>query len=225
MIRKLLIAAVALVLVLGIAVDRVGAHVAAHVLSGKLESDEHLADRPSVTIGGIPFLTQAWRGFYDDIKVTTHDFITADHLELDTMTVYLLGVHIPRSDVIKGSVSKVPVDRLKGSVFVSFVDIEAYLAARGANVKLSETPKGAIGVVGESTHLGPFPRLLNGVATVSIDNSVLTLSVGLNKTGTKVFKIPVPLRGLPFRITVDSVTVAAGGITGTGTAHNVVLGS
>ena len=44
MIRKLLIVAVALVLVLGITVDRVGAHVAAHVLSGKLETDEHLAE-------------------------------------------------------------------------------------------------------------------------------------------------------------------------------------
>jgi hypothetical protein len=225
MIRKLLIAAVALVLVLGITVDRVGARVAAHVLSGKLETDEHLADRPSVTIGGIPFLTQAWRGFYDDIKVTTHDFITADHLQLDTMTVYLLGVHIPRSDVIKGSVSTVPVDRLKGTVFVSFVDIEAYLAARGADLKLAETPKGAVGVVGDSESLGPFPRLLDGVATLSIHNSVLTLSVGLDKTGTKVFKIPVPLSGLPFRIAVNSVTVGAGGITGTGTAQNVVLGS
>jgi hypothetical protein len=225
MLRKLLIAAVALILVLVVAADRVGAHVAAHVLAGKLETDEHLSSRPSVTIGGLPFLTQAWHGRYHDVTVTTDDFITANHVELNTMTVHLMGVHIPLSDVVKGSVKTVPVDRVTGTVFVSFIDLEAYLASHGATVKLSETSNGGVGVSGSGSRPNGHPKLLNGVATISISNSVLTLSVGLAKPSANVLTYSIPLRGLPFHLTVASVTVAAGGITGTGTAQNVVLGS
>src|SRR5579884_149396 len=131
MFKKLLIAFLALLVILVVAADRVGAHVAAHVLAGKLESDENLTTRPSVSIGGIPFLTQAIGGTYHDVTVTTHDFLTSDRVQIDTLSVHLHGVHIPLSKVIGGSVSKVPVDRVDGNVFVSFSEITSYLTGRG----------------------------------------------------------------------------------------------
>jgi hypothetical protein len=222
-IRRLLIGLLAVLVVLVVAADRVGEHVAAHVLAGKLQTDEHLTTRPSVSIGGIPFLTQAFHGDYHDVTVTTRDYITSEHVHIDTMTAHLRGVHVPLSKVISGSVSTVPVDRVDGSVFVSFSDIEAYLSGRGDTLTLTPTPLGAVGVVGQA--LGRFPRLVRGVATITVRNDVLTLAVGLNKTGTKTFDLPIPLQGLPFRIDVTSVTVGLGGITGTGTASHVVLGS
>lgn len=225
MLRKLLIAFVALVVVLVIAADRVGAHVAAHVLAGKLETDEHLPSRPSVTISGIPFLTQAVHGHYSDVKVTSHDYVTKDHVQLDTMTVHLMGVHIPLSHVIDGSVKTVPVDRVSGTVSVSFVDLEAYLASHGITLKLAAAPNGAVDLTGTASRISGLPRVLTGTATISVANTVLTLSVGLGQGGAKVVKIPIPLGGLPFRITVTSVTVSDDGIVGTGTAQHVVLGS
>jgi hypothetical protein len=225
MLRKLLVAFVLLVVVLVVAADRVGARVAAHVLAGKLQTDEHLSSRPSVKIGGLPFLTQAWHGHYGDVRVSTNDFITPDHVQLDTMSVDLLGVHVPLSDVLKGSVKTVPVDRVTGTVSVSFVDLEAYLARHGITLKLSETVDGDIGIRGSATQGSGLPKVLNGVAKISVSNSVLTLSVALGLTGARLVQIPVPLGGLPFRLTVKSVTVSADGITGTGVAKNVVLGS
>ncbi|HVW80631.1 MAG TPA: DUF2993 domain-containing protein [Mycobacteriales bacterium] len=201
MFRKLLIALVLLIVVLVVAADRVGAHVAAHVLAGKLETDEHLSSRPSVTIGGWPFLTQAVEGHYSDVTVRTGEAVTSDHVDLDTMTVHLMGVHIPLSKVISGSVKTVPVDRVTGTVAITFSDLESYLTSRGITVKLSPS------------------------MTFSVANSVLTVSEHLGATGARLTTIPVPLGGLPFRLTVTSVRVSGDGLVASGTARDVVLGS
>ena len=221
MIRKMLIAVLALLVVLVIAADRVGASVADHVLAGKLQTDEHLSSRPSVSIGGIPFLTQAIHGRYGDIKVVAHDFKTPDQVEIDTLTAHLHGVHIPLSKVIGGSVSKVPVNHVDGTAFVSFSEITSYLTGTGVSLTIHRAGAGTVSVVG---HAVGRSRLLKGVATVSVKAGVITLTLVNDVTGTHLV-LPIPLHGLPFRVEVTSVTVGADGITGTGTAEHVTLGS
>ena len=49
MLRKLLIAVLLLIAALVVVTDRVGAKVAGHVLAGKLQTDENLPTRPSVS--------------------------------------------------------------------------------------------------------------------------------------------------------------------------------
>lgn len=222
MFKKLLIAFLALLVILVIAADRVGEHVAAHVLAGKLESDEHLTSRPSVSIGGIPFLTQAIGGEYHDVTVTTHDFVTSDRVQIDTLSVHLHDVHIPLSKVISGSVSKVPVDRVDGSVFVSFDEITSYLTGRGISATLSRASSGSIDV---AVRLTPHASLLRGIATLGVTGSTVTLSVSASHGLPAAAVLRIPLRGLPFRFDVTSVQVGLDGVSGTGTADHVVLGS
>jgi hypothetical protein len=224
MLRKLLLAFLVLVVVLVVVVDRVGGSVASHVLAGKLESDERLSSRPAVSIGGFPFLTQAFGGDYHDVKVTTRDFTTSDHVEIDTLTVHLHGVHVPLSKVVSGSVSTVPIDHADGTAFLSYADITTYLEGKGLAVTLAPTSSGAISVVGRSSS-ALFPRIFKGVARLGVSQSVLTLSLTAGRAISKPIVLPIPLRALPFRIVITSVQVGASGITGTGVANNVVLGS
>jgi hypothetical protein len=74
--------------------------------------------------------------------------------------------------------------------------------------------------------IGGRTRLVHALVTVAVTQSVVTLS-GPAKAGrlTKALALRIPLRALPFRFTVTSVTVGGNGISGTGTANHVELGS
>ena len=222
MIRKLLLALLVLLVIAVVVVDRVGGSVASHVLAGKLESDEHLDSRPSVSIGGFPFLTQAISGDYNDVTVTTHGFLTPDRVRIDTLTAKLHGVHIPLSKVVGGSVKTVPVDRVDGSVFVSFGDVANYLATRGITVALTRSSANAVNVVGR---LAAHAKLVQGLATIGVSGTTVTLSIAATSGLPRALVLRIPIQGLPFRFTVTSVQVGVGGISGTGTARHVVLGS
>ena len=223
MLRRLLIAMLLVLVAAVVAVDRVGAHVAAHVLAGKLQSDEHLPKRPSVSIGGIPFLTQAFGGDYHNVSVTAHDFKTSDGVTITTLKANLRGAHIPLSKILDGSVKTVPVDHVDGKAFISFGAISQYVSTQGLSVTLSRSSSHAINVTGRAP-VGGRLRLVDAVVTVAVSHSVVTLS-GPARTGSaSLLSLPIPLRALPFRFNVTSVTVGSNGISGTGRANHVELG-
>jgi hypothetical protein len=222
MLRRLLIALLVLVVAVVVVLDRVGAHVAGHVLAGKLQSDEHLPHRPSVSIAGIPFLTQAIGGDYHNVGVTAHDFKTPDGVTVTTLKAHLHGAHIPLSKVLHGSVSTVPVDHVDGSAFVSFGNTAQYLSAQGTgSITLSRSGPHAVSVTGRVPIAGRL-RLVHSVVTVAVSRSVVTLSGAARGVP---LSLSMPMGGLPFRINITSVTVGANGITATGTANHVRLGS
>jgi hypothetical protein len=221
--RKLLIVFALLIVVLVVVADRVGASVASHVLASKLQSDEHLPNRPSVSIGGVPFLTQAFHGDYSDVGVTAHGYKTSDGVEIQTLKVHLHGVDLPLSHVLKGEVSQVPVDHVDGSAFVSFADVVRYLAGTAISVRLSRASSASVEVI-RQVRIGGRSKLLSSIATVSVSGSTVTLSVA-GATHLKPLTLSVPLHGLPFRFTVTSVRVTSTGLSGTGTANHVTLGS
>jgi hypothetical protein len=223
MFRRLLIAFLLLIVVAVVVVDRVGEHAAAHVLAGQLQSDEHLPERPDVSIGGIPFLTQVFGGKYNDVSVTARDFKTSDGVTVTTLKVHLHGAHIPFSKILSGSVKQVPVDKVDGTAYVSFGDLGHYLSGTGVSVRLGRAGPRTVSLSGTSS-LSGHSVALNGVATVSVSRSVVTFALGVTKR-LKQLVLSVPLRGLPFRINLTSVTVGGDGITAAGNAKHVTLGS
>ena len=227
MLRRFLIAVLVLFLAAVVAVDRVGEHVAAHVLAGQLQKDERLPNRPSVSIGGFPFLTQVFGGKYDDVSVTAHDFRTSDGVTITTLKAHLHGAHIPFSKVWHGSVNTVPVDRVDGVVFVSFGSVSRYLSgqSRGSFTR-SRSSAHAIELTGELPLGSRTVPVHSVIVTVGVRNSAVVLEGSVRKAGvTSGLVLSVPLRALPFRINVKSVIVGTDGITATGNARNVRLGS
>lgn len=241
MLRRLLIVVLVFLIAVVVAVDRVGAIVGAHVLASKLESDEGLPNRPSVSIHGIPFLTQAIGGKYSNVSVTASE-VPVDQVPVTTLHVDLHGVHVPLSKVISGSVSQVPVDRITGSVLISFADANRYLAKHSPVHSLVSlrpgTSDAAVSVL-DRTRIGGQLLHLHGVGTLSVADNVVSVDVskltGSGKSGGSAYSstlslalraldITFPLEEIPFQLRLTSVTVTSSGIQGSGSAQRVVLG-
>lgn len=231
MIKRLLVLVAIFLVVVLVVVDRVGAIVAAQVLSSKLKTDEHLASRPDVTIGGIPFLTQAIDGKYSDVKVTAHD-LTINRLAVETFAVQLHGAHIPLKAAVRGNVHEVPVDNAKGQATITYGAMDSYLHSR--HLTVSEGPGDALKVTG-SLDIAGHRFSASGTGTASVAHNVIVvhvrqISVGVDShighlSLAQRINFSLPLTGLPFRISLGTVRATSAGIVATGSAHDLVLGS
>ena len=115
--RRLVVALVAIVALLVVA-DRVAVLAADHVVAGRIQADQQLDSRPSVSIHGFPFLTQALGGKYDDVTLTLHD-LRKGGVPIRTLRVRLRGVHVPLGAVVSQHLRSVPIDRAEATVVVT----------------------------------------------------------------------------------------------------------
>lgn len=234
MFRRTVIVALIALVALVVAVDRLGAMVASRVLAGKVQHDEHLPNRPKVSIGGVPFLTQALGGTYKDVTITDSN-VPVRGLSVSTLTVKLHDMHIPFSDVSHDTVSRVPVDRVDGTAFMTFAAINTYLSEHepaGQRFSVRSGSGRSLTVIDRVRRNGTT-LTLTGSGTPSVAQNVITIDVSpLVPTGSSTSTVPVrpvpilvPLTGLQFRLRLRSVTVSPGGVTATGVAPDIVLGS
>ncbi|HEX3825234.1 MAG TPA: DUF2993 domain-containing protein, partial [Mycobacteriales bacterium] len=207
--------------------DRVGAIVGAHVLAGKVQTDEGLANRPSASIGGFPFLTQAISGNYKDVTITANNVAVGDVI-VSTLTAHLHGMHLSLHSVLHGSVSHVPVDRVNAIVVVTYAEVNQYLRSQHVAIQVAPGTGNQVHLV-ERVSRHHKHLSLSGDGTVSVTDNVFDVNVtkvaGVSALATRLLHISVPLRGIPFRVDVQSVTSSSTGLTGTGGATNIVLGS
>lgn len=124
---------IAVLVLLGItvAVDRVLVLVSENQLAGAIQDEAQLPAEPDVSIGGFPFLTQAFAGRYDSV----HLGVDVQALGLPpgaTADIELQGARVPLTSVLSGSVTSVPVDTVVGTVTFPFDYIGEQLA--GATV-------------------------------------------------------------------------------------------
>lgn len=239
MVRRLLIAVLIFFLAVLVAVDRLGAIVAAHVFAGKVQTYEHLPNRPKVTIGGIPFLTQALSGNYNDVTVQANN-VPIDGVSVSTFTAHLRGVHIPVSSVRTGSVKHVPVDEVDANAFISLDAINTYLSGHqttNQRLILRAGPDEQVTVV-DRFHVHGKPVTLRGLGSVTLANNVVNFAISRYTSAavltpavngeafSEVLRaLSMPLGGLPFRIQLQSVIVTSTGLSISGAAHNVILGN
>lgn len=241
MFRRFLIAVLIFLLAVLVAADRLGAIVAGHVLAGKLQTDEHLDGRPDASIGGFPFLTQAISGKYSNITVKAND-VVVNGLTVSSLTASLHGVHIRFSKALRGSVSLVPVDRVSATALVSIAEVNTYLSTHspvGQRISI-RAAGGTQATVVDRLRVGKKTAVLQGVAALSLSGNEVKLGVSrlqrapsspvavgaaLLRSTLRSWKVVLPLRGLPFRVSLNSVTFSTVGVTVTGTAANIVLGA
>lgn len=163
-----------LIVVLGalaVVADRAGVAVAEDRVAAQIARQADLAGPPEVDITGFPFLTQALAGRYDEVDVA----LTAADLgqpEGTAADVALHGVQVPLSDVLDGSVQRVPVDRLDGTVTLSYDLLAAQL---GGDTRLEREGDGlritrTVDLLGRSVPL-------TAVGDVTLDGADLVVDV------------------------------------------------
>jgi hypothetical protein len=235
---KALLTLIVVVLLLLVAADRVAWYVAERGVAQAIQDSENLDKRPDVSIGGIPFLTQAWSGTYEDVDVTFEDFPAAEGVTVDKLDASLNGVHIPRQDIIDRSVTEAPVDRALATAWVGFdaLNIATAREVGSDELKVAYGPGSGpdrLSVTG--TYAGPAGNLeLKGEARLEVQDGSLVVTLvpeSLNvppvirDTIARLIGLTYRLPELPFGFEARSVAVGTEGVRVTAEAQDVVLGS
>jgi hypothetical protein len=235
MIVRLVVLFVLAALVLLTVADRLTESAAAHAVSVKARQSGQLAADPTVTIKGFPFLTQAFRGRYDEIDVTTHG-IHRSGLRLETVSGRFLGVHVGLGATLDGAVASARIDQASGEVDVSYADLDAFLASRHVTIAEVGTTTTAARFTGR-TVVGRVIVPIGGPVTVSARAGVLSLTpsaAGLRATGATLtakqaaalaaaFTLRIPLAHLPFGVFVGTAAAGPGGLRLTGPAVGLAV--
>jgi hypothetical protein len=180
--RRLLIVLVVLAALL-VAADRVGVVVAQNRLASEIQQQLDLNAKPDVSIRGIPFLTQAIRGTYKDIRVQLPDVDAGDVQDL-SVNARLQGAHVSLSDALGGNVDRIPVDQISGTLLIPYDQL-----ARASGISgLTITREGdSLRLTGSVQVLGRSIKA-EAVGRVEVNDG----RIAINAEQAKVAGIPVP---------------------------------
>jgi hypothetical protein len=117
---------IALVVLLGllVAADRIALAVAESQLASRIQSSQHLSEKPSVSITGFPFLTQVASRDFPHATVDIHGLTGADDLQISNLHADLHGVHV------NTGFNGATVDTLVATAELSYADIAKALSSQ-----------------------------------------------------------------------------------------------
>jgi hypothetical protein len=229
-----LIVVVALLLV---AADRVAWYVAERGVATAIQQSEDLPQRPDVSINGVPFLTQAFRGKYRDVEVGFRDVPAQEGVTVDSLDAHLTGVHVPLRDIVNRSVERTPVDRADATGRMTFAALDAATAQQIPSNQLSVkygpgTAPDRLSVTGTyTTRAGALQlrgetrlEVQNGSLVVTVVPESLNVPVVVRAAVARLLGVTYQMPELPFGFRVRSVSVAEDGVSVSASAENVVLG-
>jgi hypothetical protein len=221
--RKGLLVAFAIVVILLIAADRIALVVAETQIADRVQKSQDLSAHPQVSIKGFPFLTQVLGGRYHEVDVSVRN-VTRGGLTIDRLSVHAHGVSVPLSKVMSGSVSEVPVDRADALVTLGYPELNAYIAEQLGEVLKVAPNNGSLKLTGT---LPVPPRIsLSVQAQIDVSGSAITLRpVGVAAALAKIpgirvaagiveqaLTVRLPISELPFGIELQRATVTPAGL-------------
>jgi hypothetical protein len=227
--RRLLIVVIVLV-GLFVAADRIALHFAESEAASKIQSARNLPQKPTVGIGGFPFLTQLVSSKFDEVTVTSPELTVNDgkggpDVRLQNFRIDGKGVRVT------GNYTGIVADSGTGSALISYADLSAALPNH-LTVGYGGTP-GKVKVAGKFDVPVLGPENVSGTADVSVvDGTSISLSnlSGLGGVDPTVgglvsaFLQPkLQLAGLPSGLRLDSVQAGPDGIAVAVSGANVSL--
>lgn len=227
--RRLTVVLLVLAVLVAVA-DRVGAVVAGRAVAAELQSSVALSASPEVEVRGIPFLTQALAGRYEDVRVRAVD-VPAGEITVRELTAELSGVRAPLGEAVSGSLTEVAVERVDARALVSYDALsrrsgerQLTLSAEGDRLRV----RGSVRVAGQTF-------AAEAVSQLALDGEVLVIKAEQVRVGdARVDRaieralqgrldLRVPLSGLPYGLSVTDVDVDPDGIRLTAAARDTVL--
>lgn len=244
--RRLLITFVVLLLIvvaLLAVVDRVGVAYAERVIGDRvaqqLTDQRATAEKPAVTIEGVPFLTQVAAGKYREIKILLNDFSgpagNGKTIKMDQLDIRAKDVDAPLDTIRSGS-GDIVAGTVTGVGTLGYADLAELTGQRG--LKLSERGGKLIGAapleaLGQTFNASGTANLQveNGVVRVTfadvtaegLPNVPLVRTLVDNFVKQQSFVIEVP--ALPLGLKVQKVEPRPDGLHVTTGANDVSLSS
>jgi LmeA-like phospholipid-binding len=214
---------IVVVVLLGLLVgaDRVALVIAENQLASRIQSSQHLSEKPDVSISGFPFLTQVAARDFPHATVDIHG-LDANGLTITDLHADLRGVHVD------SGFNSATVDTLNATAQMSYADIGKALSSKlnvgGAQVGTVQVSQAGADQIKASYDLlgvtisATIDVTLSGPNTLefrSVSFHTPLSAIGLNPQNIDV---SYNLGSLPFGInltqltfTADDVEVAAAG--------------
>jgi hypothetical protein len=228
-VRRLLVVLLVLFALVAFA-DRVGAAVAGRAVAAQLQSSGSLSVRPEVEVRGIPFLTQAVAGRYEDVRVRATD-VPVGETTVRELTAMLSGVRAPLEQAISGSLPEVRVDQVQAQALLSY---EA-LSLRSGERALTLSAEGERVRVRGSVRVGGVSLEAEALSAVELRGDVLVITAQELKVGDERvdraieralqgrLDLRVPVSGLPYGLRLTDVRIDPDGIRLQASARDTVL--
>lgn len=220
--RKLIIFLVVVILIV-IAADRGAKYAAESAIAKQLASSYDLQPAPKVTVEGIPFLTQAISGKYDQIDVSIAE-VSRDDLNVKNVNAHLYGVNAPISEVVSDARS-ITASRADGTALVPYDVVKKRLPSGftvkpdGSKLKVS----GKAQALGVSVPVTATVKLTVGQEGVVAKPSKITVAGGRVPGSVVANQIGfvVPIQDLPMHLKIQNVQVRPDGVQVSASADEV----
>lgn len=225
-----LIPALVVLLLLVVVADRAGAAYAGRAVARELQAAAALPEQPGVDVRGVPFLTQAVVGRYQQVDLRARD-VPAGEVVFRELDATLTGVRAPLDEVLGGTLTTVSVERVDGRVLLPY----AALSQRSGGRQLTVTPAGdRVRVEGSVRVLGrTLTAAATSVVTLEGDDVVVTaqsFDVG-NEVADRAITLALagrldlrmPTGDLPYGLQLDGLAVEPDGVRLSATARDVVV--
>jgi hypothetical protein len=181
--------------------DRIAVGIAESQIAKRVQTSQNLASKPSVTIANFPFLTQLAGMKLDHVSMDARG-VVRNGIRVSDLHVDLTGV------VPSNGFKEAKVDKLSGTAFFSWPDLEAAAAAQRLDVTLAAGPDDTIRVTGPVPGVGKVT--LQSRLTLGPDNrlelaasKVETPIPGLGARIPRELDFPVPIGALPMNLTLQ----------------------
>ncbi|MEU0519894.1 DUF2993 domain-containing protein [Streptosporangium sp. NPDC006007] len=215
-----------LLLVLIAILDRVAVTGAQREIATRAAAKYDLDPAPEVTILGIPFLTQAIGGRYDEVRVAAGPMSLAGvHMSKVDFTLY--GVTAPLEDlVLRADRVDMRAERVAGTVIVPLETLNRR-APRGIKISVNGDAlavTGEISVLGQKVPVKADMKIEMTGGEVRFVPGRITLGGGIPVPQPERFiTYRIPIKNLPFNLKVTDVKAVPQGIRIAGEAADVPL--
>jgi hypothetical protein len=211
--------------------DQLAARVAARVVAGRLAVRAQPAE---VALAGFPFFAQVVAGRYRDVDVQVRGYATTGP-RVDRVRAELDGVRLPLSELARGRLSRIVVERVHAEVDLTFADVDAYLRRLGSAVRVQPEGEalrvsGALRILGMSCPLSGTAEIRVLADAVILTPRELTRGPGvallpplLRESALALLTVRLPVAGLPSNLGLKEATVHPDRLTFTAAGENVVL--
>jgi hypothetical protein len=207
MLRKLLVIVLVIAAIL-VAVDFGARLYSQRVVADQIKSSLDLSERPSVKLGGWPFIPHALSGNLDSATVTATEF-SAQGVRLTKVVLTLQDVHFSSHRMITRVYGKVFARHGAVTAVLSQDDLDQTLRSEGLPLSVTfEGGRATASVAGVSVSVD-----------VALDGNTLVLTPsGAGGVSARI-GLPLPIRGMHY----TSLRVTGGEIALSAAAKNVVL--
>ncbi|GAA5085565.1 hypothetical protein HNP84_008596 [Thermocatellispora tengchongensis] len=225
--RKLVVFLVLVVILLAV-LDRVAVSGAQREIARQLAAQYDLSTPPAVTIEGIPFLTQAVAGRYQEIAVDLGS-LTREGVRLSDVDATLYGVTASLADLIQNpAAADIRADRVTGSVVIP---METIRDRAPDGVEISGDGGETLKVRSEITVRGvPVPvqadvkvEVVDGAIRLSPARVTVAGGIPVPANASRTLTYTIPVENLPLDLKVTAVESVPDGLRVTGEARDVPL--